>query len=133
MKCFNHPDREAFGICVTCGRGLCEDCSVVFNEKLYCKDDIKKLAASIVSRPTNTKSNRNVLITASSIIYYIIGSSSLGISVLLLLSFYLESRIPFIGNVLTVFTLPILLVSLMISVIGFLSADLLWKSSLKGG
>ncbi len=26
MKCFNHHDRDAFGICKVCGKGLCLEC-----------------------------------------------------------------------------------------------------------
>lgn len=26
MKCFNHHDRDAFGICRVCGKGLCLEC-----------------------------------------------------------------------------------------------------------
>lgn len=26
MKCYNHPDRDAVGTCVDCGKGLCQEC-----------------------------------------------------------------------------------------------------------
>jgi len=42
MECCNHPDREAQGICVTCGKPYCTDCLVRLNEKNYCKDCLKK-------------------------------------------------------------------------------------------
>ena len=44
MKCFNHHERDAFGICKTCGKGLCLDCieihegSVVYKDSKECKE-----------------------------------------------------------------------------------------------
>lgn len=42
MECCIHPDREAQGICVTCGKPYCTDCLVKLDEKNYCKDCLKK-------------------------------------------------------------------------------------------
>lgn len=38
MKCFNHHERDAFGICKVCGKGLCLEC--MNNEKgiITCKN-----------------------------------------------------------------------------------------------
>lgn len=38
MKCYNHEDRDAVGICVSCKKGICRDCAIEYNGKLYCKD-----------------------------------------------------------------------------------------------
>ncbi len=38
MKCYNHPDRDAVGVCVKCGKAVCVEDSVVIDGKLYCKD-----------------------------------------------------------------------------------------------
>lgn len=38
MKCFNHEDKDAVGICVSCKKGLCRDCAIEYDGKLYCKD-----------------------------------------------------------------------------------------------
>jgi len=38
MKCINHPDRDAVGICVSCGAGLCADCRYMRDGAAYCKD-----------------------------------------------------------------------------------------------
>ena len=38
MKCYDHEDRDAVGICVSCKKGLCRDCAIEYDGKLYCKD-----------------------------------------------------------------------------------------------
>lgn len=40
MKCFNHPDKEAAGVCVVCGQPFCHSCAVEFSDgSLYCRPD----------------------------------------------------------------------------------------------
>lgn len=39
MKCFNHHDRDAFGICKSCGKALCLECMAIENGKVLCKDN----------------------------------------------------------------------------------------------
>ncbi len=38
MKCYNHHDRDAFGICTVCGKGLCLECMSTKNGAVTCKD-----------------------------------------------------------------------------------------------
>lgn len=40
MKCTNHPEIEADGMCVYCGKPFCKDCLIEVKGKFYCKDDI---------------------------------------------------------------------------------------------
>lgn len=47
MKCFNHPDIEAVGVCSSCGKAICSNCSMVINNKVTCK--------SCVEQKINTK------------------------------------------------------------------------------
>jgi len=37
VRCFNHNDREAIGLCRTCARGLCRDCATDLPYGLACK------------------------------------------------------------------------------------------------
>jgi len=37
MKCYNHSDVDATGVCVSCGKAVCKDCGVDVNGKLMCK------------------------------------------------------------------------------------------------
>ena len=41
MKCAYHEDRDAVGICVSCGAGLCTDCREVVRGSAYCEECLK--------------------------------------------------------------------------------------------
>ncbi|MGA2142307.1 MAG: NINE protein [Brevinematales bacterium] len=43
MKCANHPEKEAEGACVYCGKLYCQDCLVDVKGKMYCKTDLGKV------------------------------------------------------------------------------------------
>ncbi len=36
MKCFNHPEQDAVMTCSSCSKGLCKDCVVQKDGKIYC-------------------------------------------------------------------------------------------------
>lgn len=36
MKCYNHENLDAIGICKNCGIAVCKNCSLLFEEKLIC-------------------------------------------------------------------------------------------------
>ena len=38
MKCYNHHDRDAFGICTVCDKGLCLECMNDKNSVITCND-----------------------------------------------------------------------------------------------
>jgi len=38
MRCERHPEMDAVGSCVYCGRGICDQCKVRVNELLHCKE-----------------------------------------------------------------------------------------------
>ena len=53
MQCHVHPEVEAVGACVACGKGVCTECAVTVGGKTYCQD----CAASGTSlQPTKTNS-----------------------------------------------------------------------------
>ena len=41
MKCFNHHDRDAFGICKTCGKALCLECMAKNSDNVVCANNLK--------------------------------------------------------------------------------------------
>ena len=65
MKCTNHPEREADGMCAYCGKPFCKDCLVEVKGRMYCKDDLgnvideAKQQASNASMPTINITNTN--------------------------------------------------------------------------
>ena len=40
MKCTNHPEVEAQGMCAYCGKPFCKDCLVEVKGRMYCKNDL---------------------------------------------------------------------------------------------
>lgn len=40
MKCTNHPEREADGMCAYCGKPFCQECLVEVKGRMYCKQDL---------------------------------------------------------------------------------------------
>ena len=66
MKCTNHPEREADGMCTYCGKPFCKDCLVEVKGRMYCKEDIgnvldeaKQQAQSAGAIPTINITNSN--------------------------------------------------------------------------
>jgi hypothetical protein len=39
MKCFNHNDRDAVGICISCKKALCNECLEFIDNQLSCKSN----------------------------------------------------------------------------------------------
>jgi len=40
MKCTNHPEVDAQGMCAYCGKPYCNDCLVEVKGRMYCKADL---------------------------------------------------------------------------------------------
>ena len=66
MKCTNHPEREADGMCTYCGKPFCKDCLVEVKGRMYCKDDLgnvldeaKQQASSATPTINITNSNES--------------------------------------------------------------------------
>ena len=67
MKCTNHPEVEAQGMCAYCGKPFCNECLVEVKGRMYCKEDLGNVLdeakQSSGSQPTinitNTNDNAN--------------------------------------------------------------------------
>jgi len=46
MRCEKHPDSDAVGTCVSCGRGICPICKISYNNMLHCKECIESARIS---------------------------------------------------------------------------------------
>lgn len=75
MKCTNHPEVEAQGMCAYCGKPFCSECLVEVKGRMYCKadlgnvlDEAKQTAAPAQptiminnsNESTNTNTNNNM-------------------------------------------------------------------------
>lgn len=62
MQCYIHDEREAVGTCVSCGKGICEECRVEINGKNYCKGCTAEQVAQPSSGTTNTEDEKDWLV-----------------------------------------------------------------------
>ncbi len=61
MKCYYHPDKDAVGVCVRCGKAVCAEDSVIIDGKLYCKECSKTIGSTGPSKKLY-KSRRNKIL-----------------------------------------------------------------------
>ena|SRR5690242_9353635 len=47
MKCYNHSDVEAVGVCKSCGRALCRECIAEVGLSLSCKSRCESVVAAM--------------------------------------------------------------------------------------
>ena len=63
MKCTNHPEVEAQGMCAYCGKPFCNDCLVEVKGRMYCKEDLGNVLdeakQSSAGQPTINITNSN--------------------------------------------------------------------------
>ena len=63
MKCKNHPEIEADGMCAYCGKPFCKDCLVEVKGRMYCKADLGNVfddaKQSAHAQPTINITNSN--------------------------------------------------------------------------
>ena len=63
MKCTNHPEREAEGMCAYCGKPFCSECLIEVKGRMYCKQDLGNVLDEAkqqgTSAPTITITNTN--------------------------------------------------------------------------
>ena len=56
MNCYYHPDRDAVGVCVACGRAVCIECKVVLGDKIYCNVCAdKRISEAATTAPQSVK------------------------------------------------------------------------------
>ena len=54
MNCYIHPDREATGTCVGCGKFICAECTTAVTDKNYCPQCVAKGVPYQTAASTNT-------------------------------------------------------------------------------
>ena len=63
MKCTNHPEVDAQGMCAYCGKPFCADCLVEVKGRMYCKADlgnvIDEAKQTVNAQPTINITNSN--------------------------------------------------------------------------
>lgn len=80
LRCKNHPEAVAFGVCSLCGAGTCKGCTVAIGSKRYCTADAESLLKR--ARTSTESAKRAVVITASSVFSYAEGAIAGGLGFL---------------------------------------------------
>ena len=57
MNCYYHPDRDAVGACVNCGRFICAECKVELGDKIYCNRCADKIYTGLSTLPKSMELN----------------------------------------------------------------------------
>lgn len=65
MKCYLHQERDAVGVCVACGKAVCQECAQEVEGKIYCKacaaEAIRKQEARAPSAAVSEESPKSWL------------------------------------------------------------------------
>ena len=89
MKCFNHADRDAVGICKSCGKGICHECLVEIPDAIACKTERcerrSRLCVQIVDSNPAIVNQANKQLKRQSLALLLIGSLFAGLGLLLLI------------------------------------------------
>jgi len=49
MRCYYHRDRDAVGLCKSCGKGLCDACQTDLGQGLACKDRCEEIVRGLIA------------------------------------------------------------------------------------
>ena len=60
MKCTNHPEREADGMCAYCGKPFCKECLVEVKGRMYCKEDLGNVLDEAKQQASNATPTINI-------------------------------------------------------------------------
>jgi prefoldin subunit 5 len=50
MRCFYHEEKQAVGLCKSCGKGICKECAVDLTTALACRGHCEESVRSIIQR-----------------------------------------------------------------------------------
>lgn len=76
MKCYNHPEKDAVGICKNCNKGLCKECAVDVTYGLACRNSCENEVREInkmISRGKTTYQKTEKAYLHNAIIYSLLG------------------------------------------------------------
>ena len=63
MQCFNHPEKDAIGACVYCGKLFCSECLVEVGGKNYCKSDVENVIREAKDGVSSQLGTQKIIIT----------------------------------------------------------------------
>lgn len=73
MKCFNHQDIDAVGVCTSCGKNICSNCAMEVGGKIICKSCAEKMANNNIAAGPNASINHKEPILSVILSFFIPG------------------------------------------------------------
>lgn len=74
MKCYNHADIDAIGVCTVCGKMVCNDCAIMVNGKMVCKSCIESQATIT---PATVSGNKKELVISLLLSFFLPGAGQI--------------------------------------------------------
>lgn len=68
MNCYTHTDREAIGVCVSCGKPVCGECKVELGGKFYCNPCADRIFTSNIEAGANTSGQGSAAVVPSEVL-----------------------------------------------------------------
>ena len=84
MKCFNHLDVNAVGLCKSCGRSLCADCYAEVGDSLSCKgkcEEKVRILNSMIEKNSQILSTSNQAMKSAARFSLIMGILFMGFGI----------------------------------------------------
>lgn len=76
MKCFNHPQSDAIGMCKNCQKGLCSTCVVDVGDGLACRNSCEgkvRLLNKITEKSVQTLEVNATVYKGTSVFFFVLG------------------------------------------------------------
>jgi len=73
MKCAYHPEKDAVGACVNCGRMVCSECRAMLGGKIYCKPCAGEAFAARPTLPVEQAGGAIASLVCAIIGYFFLG------------------------------------------------------------
>jgi len=109
MRCFNHKEKDAVGICKVCNKALCIDCANIYKNVVICNESCNNVYdVELYEKKIGNNVNKVALFAQKSIAVFllILGLLSTLYSILLFIS--IQENSDFWGIVFLILGLPIL-------------------------
>jgi hypothetical protein len=73
MRCYNHRDKDAIGVCKNCGRGLCVQCAREVDGSVVCtRDQCKEGVAALSELLSGANADVGKALTFPAVILYLL-------------------------------------------------------------
>lgn len=73
MKCYDHQDQEAVGVCTSCGKNICANCAMEVGGKIVCKSCAQNIANNNLHATSAIATNHKMPLLAAILSFFVPG------------------------------------------------------------